>query len=257
MAKRGLYYNLVESQQQDKTSSSSTDQVSESASHVSINVDVVKAPPVEDEDSSQSAQDEADLEPTGASVPPETDNQVQSSSVLLRLMKYNRPEWGYIFAGAFGSFLIGLCMPIYAVVYGEVVGILGEPDADQVRRKNVFYCFMFLIIAAATGVGAFLQSFMFAVAGENLTSRLRLLTFRSILNQEMAFFDTCENNVGALCSRLSSDASNVQGATGARIGILLQVLFSVTFSFGLSLYYDWKLALATSVFVPVDRKSVV
>lgn len=52
---------------------------------------------------------------------------------------------------------------------------------------------------------------MFTLSGEILTKRLRKLTFAAMLRQEMAWFDDEKNSVGALCSRLSGDASAVQG----------------------------------------------
>ncbi len=91
---------------------------------------------------------------------------------------------------------------------------------------------------------------MLTLAGEKLTFRLRVLTFRSILWQKIEWFDRLENSVGALCVRLSSDASVVQEATGARLGILIQVTVSIFFAVTLSMYYSWKLTLATVIFVP-------
>jgi hypothetical protein len=52
---------------------------------------------------------------------------------------------------------------------------------------------------------------MFALAGENLTKRLRSSAFRAMLSQEVAWFDEPENNVGSLCTRLSVEAGAVQG----------------------------------------------
>ena len=91
---------------------------------------------------------------------------------------------------------------------------------------------------------------MLTLAGEKLTFRLRIQTFRSILWQKIEWFDRQENSVGALCNRLSSDASAIQGATGARIGLLIQVSVSSSFSLILSMFYSWKLALVCGVFVP-------
>ena len=92
---------------------------------------------------------------------------------------------------------------------------------------------------------------MLTLAGEKLTFRLRILSFRSILQQKIEWFDRLENSVGALCVRLSSDASAIQGATGARIGLLVQVSVSIFFALTLSLFYSWKLTLACGIFVPL------
>ena len=91
---------------------------------------------------------------------------------------------------------------------------------------------------------------MLTLAGEKLTFRLRMQTFRSILWQKIEWFDRLENSVGALCFRLSSDASEIQGATGARIGFLVHVSVSISVSLIVSMFYSWKLALVCGAFVP-------
>ncbi len=52
---------------------------------------------------------------------------------------------------------------------------------------------------------------MFGIAGERLTMRLRKMAFKTILSQEITWFDKSDNSSGSLCARLSSDAANVQG----------------------------------------------
>ena len=55
------------------------------------------------------------------------------------------------------------------------------------------------------------QSFTLSLAGERLTKRLRLRTFRAILRQEMSWFDRKSNSTGALTTRLATNASEVKG----------------------------------------------
>ena len=52
---------------------------------------------------------------------------------------------------------------------------------------------------------------MFGISGENLTKRLRSKGFKTILSQEIAWFDDKENNIGTLCTKLSTEAAAVQG----------------------------------------------
>lgn len=54
---------------------------------------------------------------------------------------------------------------------------------------------------------------MFGVAGEKMTERIRSLMFRQMLRQEIGFFDRKDNGVGALCTKLSKDASSIQGVS--------------------------------------------
>ena len=60
------------------------------------------------------------------------------------------------------------------------------------------------------------QSFAFAVAGENLTARLRVNSFRAMLQQEIGWHDMESNSTGFLVTRLSRDAADVQGVSEKR-----------------------------------------
>lgn len=54
---------------------------------------------------------------------------------------------------------------------------------------------------------------MLNIAGSRLTTRLRKMTFKAILSQEMGYFDDQDNSVGALSARLSGDCAGVQGVS--------------------------------------------
>ncbi len=56
-----------------------------------------------------------------------------------------------------------------------------------------------------------MQNFTFTVSGESLTSRMRSLLFKSMLRQDIGWFDDVRNNTAALTNRLSYDANEVQG----------------------------------------------
>ena len=173
----------------------------------------------------------------------------------MEILKLNRKEWPYILVGVLGSIVVGFSTPVYAVIFGDVLGVLkpssSQEEQDKAQAEGNWYAILFLVVGIVTGIAAFLQSFTFSVAGEGLTSRLRVMTFESILKQEVGWFDRHENSVGALTARLSGDASNVQGATGSRIGILLQAISTMVVSVVLSLYYQWKLGLTALFFVPL------
>ena len=63
---------------------------------------------------------------------------------------------------------------------------------------------------------------------------------------EMSYFDDPLNSTGALTTRLATDASRVQGATGSRIALIVQNLASLGFAFTIAFYYCWQLTLGLS-----------
>ena len=173
---------------------------------------------------------------------------------IFKILKMNSKEWPYILAGVLAAVIMGLSVPAYAVLWGEILGVLeptySEEEKQQTQAKGNFYSLLFLAIGIVTGVASFIQITALTFAGENLTNRLRILAFSTILGQEIGWFDDDDNAVGALCTRLSADASSVQGATGSRISVVFQSLSTLLACMILSLYYDWRLGLVTMAIVP-------
>lgn len=56
-----------------------------------------------------------------------------------------------------------------------------------------------------------IKSGMFGISGEALTKRIRSDAFKSILSQEIGWFDDKSNSVGVLATKLSVEAAAVQG----------------------------------------------
>ncbi|KAJ6711872.1 ABC TRANSPORTER B FAMILY [Salix purpurea] len=63
-------------------------------------------------------------------------------------------------------------------------------------------------------------------AGTKLTMRIRDLLFRSILKQELGWFDLKENSVVVLVSKLSIDCNSFRSVLGDRFSVLLMGLSS-------------------------------
>ncbi|CAM4783949.1 unnamed protein product [Rotaria magnacalcarata] len=95
----------------------------------------------------------------------------------------------------------------------------------------------------ASIIGARDPGYVFARSGEALTKRLRSKAFQAILRQDMTFFDREENSTGALCTRLATEASAVQGASGVRFGLIFQYLFAIVAGILLGFAYSWQLTL--------------
>ena len=62
---------------------------------------------------------------------------------------------------------------------------------------------------------------LFTISGERLTLRLRSETFHAILKQEIGWFDDQRNSTGALVTRLSNDAAQVEGVSSFQSNINL------------------------------------
>jgi hypothetical protein len=42
---------------------------------------------------------------------------------MLTILKKNMPEWPYILLGSVGSLVVGFAMPIFGVLFGNIIGV--------------------------------------------------------------------------------------------------------------------------------------
>ncbi|XP_049837440.1 ATP-dependent translocase ABCB1-like isoform X1 [Schistocerca gregaria] len=174
---------------------------------------------------------------------------VKTASIL-KILRVNRPEWLLLVIATVASVVSGFAMPLFSVLFGDLIGTLGQDDPDKIRADTDYFSLLFVIVGVVMGFMTFIQTYLYGIAGEKLTMRFRGLMFSAMLRQEVAYFDDKNNSTGALCARLSGDAANIQGATGQRIGTITQSLGTLVLSVALAMYYEWRLGLLVLAFVP-------
>ncbi|ESO02187.1 hypothetical protein HELRODRAFT_188615 [Helobdella robusta] len=163
---------------------------------------------------------------------------------MMRVMAYNKKEWYLIVLGCIGGAINGGIQPSFAILFAKYLGVFDLRKDPSERDKGVLmFSLLFVALGVAACLSRLLQSTMFAISGEILTKRMRRLIFKHILKQNIEFFDDNNNGVGALTTRLATDASAIQGATGAQFGMAFQSLSSVGVGIIIGFIYSWQLTL--------------
>ncbi|CAF1014116.1 unnamed protein product [Rotaria sordida] len=187
---------------------------------------------------------------TGETVIEGEDIQVKKPNAALKMLKMNKPEWLFIVIGCIACLCNGGIQPAFGVVLSKLTAVFQECDKEVQKTRVLLYILLFIGFAIIILIAMFLQGFLFACSGEALTKRLRSKTFHTLLRQEIAYFDNPNNNTGAICTRLATEASAVQGATGIRIGLMLQNLSSLGAGIIIAFVFSWQLTLLILAFVP-------
>uniref|UniRef100_A0A3Q2Z3C6 ATP-binding cassette, sub-family B (MDR/TAP), member 4 n=1 Tax=Hippocampus comes TaxID=109280 RepID=A0A3Q2Z3C6_HIPCM len=135
---------------------------------------------------------------------------------LLQVMRFNLAEWYYILLGIISAAIVGIFQPMFALILSNFIG-----------------------------------GFCFDKSGEILTLKLRLAAFTAMMRQDLGWFDDPKNSVGALITRLASDAAQVQGVTGQHLATMVQIATNMGTNLIMAFLHGWQLTLPILVVVPI------
>ncbi|KAM6177947.1 bile salt export pump [Rhynchocyon petersi] len=169
---------------------------------------------------------------------------------IRRILKFNAPEWPYMLVGSVGAAVNGAVTPLYAFLFSEIIGTFSIPDKEEQRSQINGVCLLFVAMGVVSIFTQFLQGYTFAKSGELLTKRLRKFGFMAMLGQNIGWFDDLRNSPGALTTRLATDASQVQGAAGPQIGMIVNSFTNITVAMIIAFFFSWKLSLVIMCFFP-------
>jgi ABC transporter fused permease/ATP-binding protein len=149
--------------------------------------------------------------------PPPPVFKLPSRVSIGRLIALARPEWPRLALGTL--FLLigsgaGLLYPqgIKIVIDGALAGT-STATVDRVALGMA-------AVSVVFGVSIAMRYVLFSVAGERVVSRLRERLYRSIIDQEIGFFDA--RRTGELTSRLSSDTGVLQSAVTVNVSMAVR-----------------------------------
>ncbi|PKX90113.1 ABC transporter ATP-binding protein [Aspergillus novofumigatus IBT 16806] len=163
----------------------------------------------------------------------------------------NKKEWKYMVFGLLLSAVCGGGKPTQAVFFAKCITALSLPlsESYEMRRQVNFWSPMYLMLAFVQLLALISQGIAFSYCAERLTHRVRDQAFRSILRQDIAFFD--ERSSGALTSFLSTEASHLAGLSGITLMTILLPVTTLVAACGIGLAVGWKLTLVCMSNIPL------
>ncbi|XP_076927615.1 putative ABC transporter B family member 8 [Bidens hawaiensis] len=168
-----------------------------------------------------------------------------------RLLLLNSPEWRQGVVGSLAAAAFGAVNPFYALTIGGMISAFFLTDHDEVKARIRTCSIIFCSLSVISILVNLLQHYNFAYMGEQLTKRVRLKLLEKILTFEPAWFDDEQNGSGALCSRLSHEATMVKSLVADRMSLLIQTSSGVLVAMVIGLLVAWKLALVMLAVQPL------
>lgn len=192
---------------------------------------------------------EAVLERKGAS----KSKQYPLWTLIKVIARFNKKETMLMLFGLFWSIIAGGGNPTQAVLFAESIVALSLPPSmyAKLRHDANFWSLMFLMLAIVQFIAFCAQGIAFAYCSERLIHRARDQAFRTMLRQDITFFDKEENSAGALTSFLSTETTHLAGVSGTTLGTILVVTTTLVAAISLACAIGWKLALVCTATIPI------
>ncbi|KAM5438481.1 putative ABC-type xenobiotic transporter [Microsporum ferrugineum] len=241
MRKRGIYAGLVQSQKiRDKELIEET-RVGISSSSKEGDRDVSHTAKSRDTGAKVEESDVAKIHQKKGSF-------FRNSVYVARL---NRCEGPFMMVGLVGCILAGCVVPASSVIFAKSVNTLSLSPASNLLHTMSWWSTMYVVLAAGGFIAWLTQGSCFAYASEKLSRRCREQLFRSLLRQELSFFDHTHHSTGSLANLLSSEVTSMTGLSGAVLGSIFTMISTLIGGIVLSNILAWKLALVCCATIPI------
>ncbi|CAO1947832.1 unnamed protein product [Urochloa humidicola] len=179
------------------------------------------------------------------------DSEAPKKAPMGRLAGLNKPELPILLLGALAAGVHGVLFPLFGLMISNAIKTFYDPP-HKLRKDSSFWGLMCVVLGIVSIISIPMEYFLFGVAGGKLIERIRALSFRSIVHQDVAWFDDPKNSSGALGAKLSIDALNVRRLVGDNLALLTQVTSTLIAGFVIAFVADWKLTMIILCAMPLS-----
>ncbi|KAK4488639.1 hypothetical protein RD792_004408 [Penstemon davidsonii] len=144
----------------------------------------------------------------------------------------------------------GLTQPFVSLLLGEIIDAFGKGQGSNTVSLVSKVSLKYVYVALGSGIAAFLQVACWMVTGERQAARIRSIYLKTILRQDIAYFDQ-EVSTGEVIGRMSGDTILIQDAIGEKVGKFVQVVASFFGGFSIAFAKGCLLTLVISSSVPL------
>lgn len=121
------------------------------------------------------------------------DGEAPKKAPMGRLASLNKPEVPILLLGSLAAGVHGVLFPMFGLMISSAIKTFYEPP-HQLKKDASFWGLMCVVLGIVSILSIPVEYFLFGVAGGKLIERIRALSFRSIVHQEVAWFDDPKNS---------------------------------------------------------------
>ncbi|KAI9478125.1 MAG: P-loop containing nucleoside triphosphate hydrolase protein [Benjaminiella poitrasii] len=145
----------------------------------------------------------------------------------------------------------GALQPVSILIYGSFISNLTKTITDTSKMLDVTLPIIhtMLYMGTAALVAAYISTCLWIITGERQSRRIRLLYLKSVLHQDMAWFDS--STEGSLNTRLASDTQIIQDGISEKFDLFISFFAQFVGGFVVAFVKGWQMALILLIAVPL------
>lgn len=181
------------------------------------------------------------------------DSNLSPWTVIKGMGRYARPNLAWLVMAIFAATIVGCTFSAAAVIFGHTVDALSPCNAsiDRILHLGRLFGGMLFMLASVEFFANWISWSSFAVVAERALYQLRVLSFRSLMEQSMEWHQSPTNSPSALLSIVTKDSAAIGGFSGSTMGTIFAILVSFLVAIVLSHIVGWKIAVVCLTMVPI------
>jgi len=139
-----------------------------------------------------------------------------------------------------------------SIIFGNLISTLNDrSDEQKLESRASFFSLMFFVLSLVAFLVYTTSGSAFGIVSERLIRRIRDKSLRTILRQDVSWFESPGHSPAHLVSMVSMDTGHLSGLSGVILGTVFTVLVSMTGGIALAHIIAWKVAVVILAAVPI------
>jgi ABC-type multidrug transport system fused ATPase/permease subunit len=160
-----------------------------------------------------------------------------------------RPYSFVLVIATVGAVVIGGTYCGSAVIFGNVVSKLSYcEEPSSIRHAGHVFGLLFFLLAIIEFTANFLSWSLFGWVAEQVVYKVRVLTLRSILEQDLVWHETKYQNQSFLLGLITNDSAALGGLTGSVACTVLSIFVSLIATITMTHIIAWKIAIVCQLY---------
>uniref|UniRef100_A0A8H7K695 Uncharacterized protein n=1 Tax=Bionectria ochroleuca TaxID=29856 RepID=A0A8H7K695_BIOOC len=165
-----------------------------------------------------------------------------------------RPSLSWFVIALIAAAFVGATFSGSGIIFGFTVGALNTcgNTTSNIMSMGRFFAGLIFMLGGVELIANFLAWWGFGVIGERILYSLRILSFRSLLEQGLEWHQSDGRTPSGLLSIITKDCMSVGAFSGSTFGTVFAICINVVIAIIISNIFAWKIALVCLVMIPIQ-----